>query len=193
MNTTGTPSLRARSIQMACTVIDQNPVFLDTETTGLKGDDEIIEISIIDNDGTTLFDSLIRPVKPIPPDATAIHGISNADVKTARQWPVVWPEIRAVLFSRLIVIYNQEFDLRMMQQTHAAYRMPWKERFNTFDLMKLYAEYRAEWDPRRRAYRYQSLDAAGKQCGISLPNAHRAAADTQLTRAVLHHLGQQTG
>jgi DNA polymerase-3 subunit epsilon len=191
MNTTGTPSLRMRSIETARAVISQNPVFLDTETTGLGGDDEIVELSIVDSDGSILFDSLIRPIKPIPADATAIHGISTADVQNARPWPVVWSEIRGHLFSRMIVIYNQEFDLRMLQQTHARYKMPWKERLNTFDLLKLYAEFRGEWDARRRSYRYQSLDSAGKQCGITLPNAHRSAADSLLSRAVLIYMAEQ--
>jgi DNA polymerase III subunit epsilon len=191
MNVSGTPSLRMRSIETARVVVNKNPVYLDTETTGLGPDDEIVEVSIVDSDGSILFDSLVRPSKSIPPDSTAIHGITNADVQSARPWPLVWPEIRGLFFGRLIVIYNQEFDLRMLQQSHARYKLPWKERLNTFDLLKLYAEFRGEWDPRRRAYRYQSLDAAGKQCMIELPNSHRAAADTLLARAVLLYIAAQ--
>jgi DNA polymerase-3 subunit epsilon len=182
------PSLRQRAIETARSVVNNRPVYLDTETTGLKQTDEIIEISIIDDDGKPLVETLVKPSQPIPADATAIHGISNEEVKSARAWPIVWPEIRSALFGRMIVIYNAEFDLRMLQQSHARYRLPWKERLNTFDLLKLYAEFRGEWDARRNSYRYQSLDAAGKQCGIELPNAHRSTADTLLTRALLHHL-----
>src|SRR5690606_33791289 len=97
---------------------------------------------------------------------------------------------RMVLANRLIVMYNQEFDMRMMQQTHSLYRMPWKDRLNGFDLMKLYAQFRGEWDATRRAYRFHSLAAAGKSCAISLPNAHRATADTLLTRALLHYIAE---
>jgi DNA polymerase-3 subunit epsilon len=192
MQITGSPSLRQRSIETAKSILSRNPVFLDTETTGLGNEDEIVECSVVDTDGASLFDQLIRPTRPIPPDATAIHGITNADVQAARPWPVVWPEIRSVLFGRLVVIYNQDFDLRMLQQTHARYKLPWKDRLNTVDLLKLYAEYRGEWDPRRRSYRYQSLDAAGRQCGLALPNAHRSSADCQLTRAVLLYVAGQS-
>ena len=130
----------------------------------------------------------MKPSQPIPASSTRIHGITNAEVQNARTWPVVWPQIRSVLFGRMIVIYNEDFDLRMMQQSHARYRLPWKEKFTSFDLLKLYAEYRGEWDGARRSYRYHSLDSAGKHCQISLPNAHRATADTLLTRAVLHYI-----
>ncbi len=188
MSTLTSPSPRQRAMESARMVLNEHPVYLDTETTGLNASDEIIEISIVDDDGSVLLQTLVKPSQPIPADATRIHGITNEETQNARTWPVLWPEIRGVLFGRRIVMYNQDFDLRMMAQSHARYRLPWKERFNTFDLLKLYAEYRGEWDPRRRSYRYHSLDSAGKQCGIALPNAHRATADTLLTRALLMHI-----
>ena len=186
--TNSPPPVRQRAIQTAQKILAAQPIYLDTETTGLENSDEIIEISIIDDEGQVLFESLVRPSRPIPASATMIHGISNDEVQNARNWPVVWPQVRSVLFGRLIVIYNEPFDMRMMQQSHARYRLPWKERFNTFDLLKLYAEFRGEWDSNRRSYRYHSLAKAGQQCGISLPNAHRSTADTLLTRALLHHI-----
>ena len=183
-----TPSLRQRSIETAQAVLKNNPVYLDTETTGLGNSDEIVEISIVADDGSVLLETLIKPSQPIPAGASAIHGLYDEDVKAARPWPIVWPEVRAALFGRLVVIYNAPYDLRLLQQSHARYKLPWKDRFNTFDMLKLYSEYNGEWDKKRGAYRYISLDAAGQQCGIALPNAHRATADTLLTRALLHHL-----
>jgi DNA polymerase-3 subunit epsilon len=179
---------RQRAIETARQVLGAEPVYLDTETTGLERTDEIVEISIIDHNGQVLFDSLVRPSRPIPASATRIHGITDEAAQSALPWPVLWPQIRSALFGKLVVIYNEDFDLRMMQQTHARYKLPWKEKLTTFDLLKLYAEFRGEWDGARRAYRYHSLAAAGKHCGISLPNAHRSAADTLLTRAVLHYI-----
>ncbi len=188
LNTTS--SVRRRAIETARKVIAANPVYLDTETTGLERGDEIIEISIIDDSSQVLFESLVKPSQPIPAVTTRIHGITNEAVRGARTWPAVWPEVRSALFGRLIVIYNEEFDLRMMQQSHTRYRLPWRDKFSTFDLLKLYAEFRGDWDSYRRSYRYHSLAAAGQHCRISLPNAHRSTADTLLTRAVLHHIAQ---
>jgi DNA polymerase-3 subunit epsilon len=185
---TSSPSARLLAIETAQKVLKASPVYLDTETTGLGRDDEIIEISIVDDQGAVVFDSLVRPSKPIPADSTHIHHIRDVDVQAAAPWPIIWQQVRMILANRLIVMYNQDFDMRMMQQTHAIYRMPWKERLNAFDLMKLYAQFRGEWDAARRAYRFHSLAAAGKSCAIALPNAHRAAADTLLTRAVLHYI-----
>ncbi len=185
---TSSPTIRKRAIETARKIIERNPVYLDTETTGLNKSDEIIEISIIDDAGQVVFSSLVRPTQPIPPDSTSIHGITDADVRGARTWPVVWPEVRGALVGRLVVIYNEAFDLRMMQQSHARYGLPWKDKFSTADLLKIYAEFRGEWDARRGSYRLHSLALAGQQCRISLPNAHRSTADTLLTRAVLHYV-----
>jgi len=173
---------------MAQKTIDARPVYLDTETTGLEKTDEIVEISIIDFDSTILFQSLVKPSSSIPPAATRVHGISKSDVDNAPTWLLLWPQIRSVLFGRLIAAYNAQFDSRMMQQSHARYQHPWRESFQFFDVMALYSSYRGVWDPYRSAMRFFSLKEAGNQLSISLPNAHRAAADALLTRAVLHTL-----
>lgn len=179
---------RQQSIQLAARVLAQKPIYLDTETTGLEKTDEIVEITILDDGGGVLFNSLVRPSQPIPQKASAIHGISNDEVQKAAPWPILWPQIRPLLVGKVIVAYNSDFDHRMLQQSHARYRMPWKETLSFFDLLKLYSQWRGEWDPQRRSWKYFSLDAAGKSANIALPNAHRATADTLLTRALLHYL-----
>ena len=182
------PTSRQRAIDAALDVVSHNPVYLDTETTGLNAADEIVEISIVDHDGTVLLETLVKPSRPIPAEATAIHGITNEEVQSSRAWPIVWTQVKPLLTGRVVVIYNDDFDLRMMRQSYERYNMKWNERIRSFDLLKLYAEFRGERDPRRGGYRYHSLASAGKQCGIALPNAHRATADTLLTRALLLHL-----
>lgn len=179
---------RMQAIQLARQIIEKNPVFLDTETTGLEKQDEVVEISVMDSNGQALFDSLIKPSQPIPEATTRIHGITQEMVQKAPAWPLAWMQLRPILLNRLIVAYNADFDKRMLEQSHARYRMPFKDALNFIDLLRLYAQFRGEWDNTRRSWKYHSLDAAGKQCGIALPNAHRAAADTLLTRAVLFHI-----
>jgi DNA polymerase III subunit epsilon len=183
-------SARRNAILRAQQALAARPVYLDTETTGLDPKDEIVEISIVDEDGSVLLDKFVRPSQPIPLEATRIHGITNENVKGAMLWPIVWQEVRPLLAGRLIVMYNSEFDLRMMRQSMTKYRQPWNAKFDTFDLLKVYAEFRSEWDLKRQSYRYFSLDSAGKYSGIALPNAHRAAADSLLTRALLHHIAE---
>jgi DNA polymerase III epsilon subunit-like protein len=179
-------SCKEESGKLAAKIIASKPVYLDTETTGLEKQDEIVEISILDFDGTTLLESYVRPVNPLTSAATRIHGITNAMVTNAPTWPALWHRIRGFLFSRLIAAYNAPFDLRMMRQSHARYKIPWRESFDWVDVMILFSNYRGIWDPVRKTMKYFSLTDAGKYFNISLPNSHRASADALLTRAVLH-------
>jgi len=39
-------------------------VFLDTETTGLDDDAELVEIAVVDDTGAVLFESYCRPIPP---------------------------------------------------------------------------------------------------------------------------------
>jgi DNA polymerase III subunit epsilon len=184
-------SLRRQAIQTARQLVEQRPVFLDTETTGLDRSAEIVEISIVDIDGKVLYESFVRPSVPIPVAVTRIHHITDKMVEKSPTWPAVWPVIRIHLATRLIGIYNQEYDLRLMQQSHGRYRLPWKENLKTACIMKLYAQFKGDWDPMRRSYRNHSLENAGKQCGLSLQNTHRSTDDTQLARSVLLFMADQ--
>ncbi len=191
MSTTYYSREQEESKSVAQQVIQSRPVFLDTETTGLDKTDEIIEISIIESDGSLLLQSLVKPSRNIPTEATRVHGIGNLDVQKAPPWPFLWPKIRSLLYGRMIVAYNAPFDLRMMQQTHSRYRMPWRETFNWFDVMALYSRFQNVWDPRKQSLRYFSLMSAGQFFNIALKNEHRASDDALLTRAVLHSIAGQ--
>jgi len=92
------------------------------------------------------------------------------------------------VYGRLIGVYNQEFDSRMMVQSHQRYRLPWREKLEFVDVLKLFSEFRGEYDPVHSSYRLFKLAEAGQFFNISLPNAHRSTADALLTRAVLHSI-----
>jgi len=113
-------------------------------------------------------------------------------VEKAQAWPLRWPNIRAILYGRLIAAYNVEFDARMMEQYYQKYHLPWRERLEFVDVLKLFSDYRGEYDPVRGSYRYFKLADAGRYFKISLPNAHRSTADALLTRAVLHSMAGMT-
>lgn len=173
---------RNSAVQRARDFLAARPVYLDTETTGLGGWDEIVEMCILDHDGTPLVNTLIKPTQRIPLEVVRIHGITDEMVREAPAWPDVWPQVATVLRGRQVGIYNADFDLRMMTQSHRRHSLGWQDPgMQAFCIMRLYADYYG-------LGRWQSLEMAGSQCRIRLPNAHRALADTLLARAVLHHM-----
>jgi DNA polymerase-3 subunit epsilon len=182
---------RRAAIAQAQIELNKKPIYLDTETTGLKERDQIVEICLLEHDGSIAFQSLVKPTGKIPPDATRVHHITDAMVSTAPAWPEIWPQVEALLNTRRIAIYNAEYDLRLMQQSHRAHGLSWSTPVSHFCIMKLYAQFRGDWNSRAGNYRWYSLDDARGQCGLDLSNAHRAQADTLLARAVLQHVAAQ--
>jgi DNA polymerase-3 subunit epsilon len=176
---------RQSALQLARTYWQTGSIFLDTETTGLDSQAEIVEICILEKDGSVLLDTLVKPYRKIPLDVIKIHGITNDMVAHSPGWLDVWPLVQAALAGRYIGVYNADFDIRMLEQTNRASGIQWNSRdFCFFCIMKLYAQFLG-------TSRWQTLEAAGRQCGLALPNAHRALADTRLAREVFAHIAGQ--
>lgn len=184
-------SERADAVRRAQRERDLRPVYLDTETTGLEAWDEIIEICVLDHDGSVRVDTLVKPRGRISASAQQVHGLTSGQVAHAPAWAEVWPQVQAAIAGRRVLIYNAEFDLRMLRQTHTAHGLRWASPAGTqfVCLMKLYAQFYGE--RRYGAYRWQSLEQARRQCRLPLPNAHRARDDALLARAILHYMAEQ--
>ncbi|MEA3350659.1 MAG: 3'-5' exonuclease [Chloroflexota bacterium] len=182
-------SARAEAIRQAKQYLAKRPVYLDTETTGVGSNAEIVEVGIVDYDGSVLVDTLVKPRGRIEPGAQRVHKITKDMLADALYWEAVWPQVEAALKGRYVGIYNLDFDLRMLRQSHKRSWMQWREpAANFLCVMRLYAKFYGQWNSKRGSYRWQGLDKAGQQCGLNLPNSHRAADDTLLTRAVLHYM-----
>lgn len=189
-------------IKAARQLLATNPVILDTETTGLGNDAEIVEIAMIDSDGVVLLNSLVKPVNPIPAEATAIHGITNDMVTNAPDLFQLFKDIADAVEGRAVLIYNAAYDLRLLAQslnqrvkaTHPGYQYLCKPQINTLMqqlhtnracIMELYAEYNGEWDNYRNQYKWQKLTNAAKHFNAARPDAHRALADCLMTLDVV--------
>ena len=185
---------RSEATQQALDYLAKQPVYLDTETTGIDPSAEIIEISIVDHDESILVDTLVKPRGKIDLGDQRVHGITEGMLADAPGWEAVWPQVQAALEGRYVGIFNLDFDLRMMQQSHQCNWMQWQQpQVDFFCIMKLYAKYYGQWNSKHRNYRWQSLDNARHQCSLDLPNSHRAKDDTLLTRAILHHMANVGG
>jgi exodeoxyribonuclease X len=85
---------------------------IDIETTGTDpANDAIIEIASVDlvrgGGITNAMDTLVRPGKPIPPRASAVHHIVDEDVANAPALAEVVDRFRGADF---YVVHNCEFE-----------------------------------------------------------------------------------
>ncbi len=106
---------RDQTIHAVRALLAQHPVILDTETTGLDGRAEICQVAAISSrTERVLVDALVKPHRPIPVDATRVHGITDADVSEAPQFSQIMSGNLGELLddtSIPLCIYNAEYDL----------------------------------------------------------------------------------
>ena len=174
------------------TIIRRNNfVVLDTETTGLSKPAEIVSIAIIDPDGAIKLDTLVKPVRPIPADATRIHGITNDDVASAPGWATVQPMVVNLITGRDVIVYNAVYDRSMLHLSDEAAGVPRTDYRLLADwacAMEWYAEIYGSWNDYHRSYRWQSLSNAMAQQDLPIIEAHRALGDVKMTLSLIRKL-----
>jgi DNA polymerase-3 subunit epsilon len=172
-------------------VARQDVVYLDTETTGIDGRAEIVEIAVIDGAGQTLLDTLVRPDGIIPYEVIRIHGIDDTMVAGAPRWPEVYPALRDLLRDQTVIVYNADFDFRLVNQMNR--RCGFLPLTGSWECaMKQYAGFATDWHARYGNYRWHKLGVALARFGHPT-NGHRARADALACRLVVHGIAGDGG
>ncbi len=154
-------------------------IYYDTETTGVKADkDKIIEIAAFDPHNNRSFVSLINPHSPIPPEASAIHRITDEMVQDAPTFAEVATKFIEFCGPDAVLIAhnNDAFDRPFLEQefTRVGMKMPaWR----FLDTLKWARRYRPDL-PRH------ALQFLREVYGIPSNQAHRALDDV----IVLHRV-----
>ncbi|MCO8393893.1 MULTISPECIES: 3'-5' exonuclease [Burkholderia cepacia complex] len=168
-----------------------NYIILDTETTGLDNTAEIVEISVINDQGEVLLDTLIKPTKPIPRDATAIHGITNEMVAEAPTYDQVHHHLIALLEQHTCYIYNSSYDTRLIRQTAGLYGLQFDSSKCSFScVMEDYSDRFNDGYWSKLIHAYHHAISVTKSEPITL-KAHRALADCLMTLEVIKFMEQE--
>jgi DNA polymerase-3 subunit epsilon len=163
-------------------------VIVDTETSGIDGQAEVLQIVIVNAWGRVAFSSLIKPGKPIDEcgEAFAVNGISNAMV----EWMPYMSDLRHLLAGLIlssgkpVIAYNAAFDQRMLAQSaSSSFNLrPWD------CAMLRYAEFAGE-PGRYGDYKWHQLQRACAGMGLPMDrNWHDAAADALATYELIEAL-----
>jgi hypothetical protein len=102
------------TFQPATQLLSRSPLFLDLETTGLKKTDAVVEVAVIDAQGHVLLSTLVNPGRPIPPEVSAINGLTDDLVADAPRWTDVEPLLEPILTGRVVVAHNAKFEAKFL-------------------------------------------------------------------------------
>lgn len=153
-------------------------VFFDLETTGLNiGHDHIVEISLIKifpDEHRESFTQRVNPGIHIPEEATAVHGISDADVADKPLFKDVARRIADMIQGCDLGGFNSnKFDIPMLAEEFMAVGMTDVDlrRSNFIDVQVIF--HKKEQRTLTAAYKFY--------CDKDLEGAHGAFADTSAT------------
>lgn len=179
--------------QIAKQILELDPIILDTETTGLDDNDQIIEIAVITTSGQQLLNTLVKANKDSHPIALQTHGISReiTDLK-GKPWSDVLADLNAIFECHPMCAYNEVFDTRMIKQTCEAHKTEQPVHTIKFDIMELANRHFIEhaiWCTKRSQFKRLSLAKCCELAGIKFQgSAHRAIVDCHATLDLLKYI-----
>ena len=165
----------------------RNPLlFFDIESTGLNvATDRIVEISIVkvspgapgEPNKVEVKTRRVNPTIPIPPEAQAVHGISDEDVRDEPEFRQLAKSLAQWMKGCDIAGYNSlKFDIPLLAEEflRAGVEFDFRKR-KLIDVQNIF--HKKEQRTLKAAYKFY--------CGKNLDNAHSAEADTMATYEVL--------
>lgn len=156
-------------------------VFLDLETTGINvSADRIVEISLLKispNGKEQWMTTRVNPEIPIPPKVTAIHGISDEDIKDAPAFREIAKNVATFIEGCDLAGFNAiKFDIPVLAEEFLRTEIDFNFRKRRYvDVQVIF--HKKEQRTLAAAYQFY--------CHKNLENAHSADADTAATYEVL--------
>ncbi len=177
--------------QAAADLLKRDMIILDTETSALGEEAEILQIAVVAPSGVVLLKTYIKPSAPIDEQGKAfeIHKISNEMVKDAPSFAEVWKILLPLLDGKLVIAYNSAFDYEQVRQEWARLPEPkeWPRGSDWFCAMKLYSAHAKV--PGRFGFKWLKLEDACRREGVPVGQTHDGAEDCLLTLALLRAIG----
>ena len=171
---------------------------IDTETTGTNAAiDRVVEVAaVIVENGEIVdrFGSLVNlgPGVEIPEAATAIHGITDADVRNAPPFWSVSVDIVNFVRDTIPASYNARFDRAMLLGEFLRLNaQPMPEFLASNEWIDVLAWTRAH-DPFARGTGRHKLTTVAARLGVEIGTAHRALGDCETAARVLWKMQSAT-
>ncbi len=170
-------------IDAATPLVALDMVVLDTETTGLDvRTDRIVQIGAVRMRGAVpredeTLNMKVDPGVPIPPAATRIHRLGDADVAGAPATPLAMARLAGFIGGAVVVGHNIHFDLAILRHEADRHGLEWREpRVLGLELLG------AALVPGRLD---NSIEALALSHGVEVSGRHTALGDALVTARIL--------
>jgi len=173
----------------------RNLMIFDLETTHANPDKaQMVELGVINGLGETVYQTLVKPDFPIPPEASAIHGIDDDMVANAPEAGPVISSMHSMLRHDVtLTAYNFQYDWTVLQNSvmhHPQVGIDFQVKHKAC-AMKIWSSWNAEWNSRFNNWRWVKLTEAAVEAGLDTSGAHRAVDDCMMTLGILVWLARQ--
>jgi len=163
-------------------LLDLPVVVLDTETTGLEVTrDRIVSVGAVRLHGARIYrsaalDRLVRPGMAIPARSTAVHGITDAMISDAEEFPAVFARLRPLIEGAVLVGHNLPFDVAMLRRECQIAGVAWPDPpgLDTLSLA-------AVLDPDAHD---NSLEGLAERFAVDVHGRHTALGDSLVTAEI---------
>jgi hypothetical protein len=166
-------AVRAWAVQQLAQA--QGPLFVATTGVFARDTAALIEVAVVDSDGDTRINTLIRSALPLPRWAQLRHRLTPSQVRTAPRAERIAPDLAETILWERVISWNSHASSALIATClhatgHATPVSCWDE------LRPAYARYIGDWMPQARRYRSLGLPGRGPlalQCARAVLNAMR--------------------
>lgn len=153
--------------------VRQRFVAIDLETTGLDPRRDVMvslaAIPFLEGVSSPGYVTLVDPGRPIPPESTAVHGLTDGMVRGAPPLERVLREAEPVIEGAVLVGHNVGFDVAVLRRARRARGLP-RLSNRSIDTSRLAASLHPEW-------RDLSLERIAERLGVEVVARHTAEGD----------------
>ena len=168
--------------------MDRPLVFLDTETANARGAPHLIELGavrVVDGEIVGEFARLVRPEVPVEPETTAVHGLTDDDLRDADDAATVLAAFSEWAGDDWFVAHDARRDARVLafEYVRAGLEPPRGAFFDTLALARTHLPDATD----------HQLDTLVQELGLEGAPSHRALADAVYCWQVFERILEQRG
>ena len=159
-------------------------LIIDTETTGLQKDDEVIELAIIDFTGKEIYHSMYEPQKDVHWAASKVSKLTKKKLIGSPKFMDEWSRIVELIGNKKLIAHNASFDYQLIKQTLERYDL------DKNDADKIFVGYIDSMDLAKKYISSSNykLETLCEILGIEDEQKHRATYDCLMVLKMLRAL-----